>query len=101
MALLDRLIRDARKAMQTRGHKPAPAQRSIGKSTAIIKCSVCNEHVHVICKPIFNEIQIAGKAVALNCNVATKSALQRGTEIHERIEREHYDEIRMDAVMGC
>lgn len=117
MALLDRLMREARKSMRARGHEPTTKDNAQAKTDAqaskrvTISCKRCNLTAEVICKPQPNDIQISGEAVALNCNVATKSALQRGTEIHERIERslktnpdnrERFDnEIRMDAVMGC
>lgn len=114
MSHLDRLIRDARAAMKARGHLSLAAERwhesSTQRSGATLHCGKCHLEARVICKPQPNEIQIGGEAIALSCHVATKSALQRGTEIHERIERslltnpdnrERFDEIRLDAVMGC
>jgi hypothetical protein len=96
MAQLDRLIRDARRSMRVRGHTPAPAKRSIGRGAAIIKCDTCEKEVHVICKPQANEIQIAGEAVAINCNVATKNNLR---DVLLTVPADN--EISMEAVMGC
>lgn len=98
MALLDRLIRDARKAMQMRGHKPATAIRFSG--SAVIKCESCDKDVQVICKPQPNEIQIGGEAVALNCNVATNLSGLTGKHdiVIQAIEEES---LHMHAVMGC
>jgi hypothetical protein len=98
MALLDRLIRDARQAMKLRGHLPLAAERWVESSTnrsgATLHCGKCHKEAQVICKPQPNEIQIGGEAVAVSCNVATTN---------ERLDKfvAQADEIRMDAVMGC
>jgi hypothetical protein len=97
MAQLDRLIRDARKAMQAHHHVPAPALRSMAGGAAIIKCSVCKREAHIVCKPAPNEIQIGGEAVALGCNVATT---EKGfSQILLTIPKD--GEISMEAVFGC
>lgn len=76
MALLDRLIREARKSMRARGHEPKSTQRYTTPGIASIYCSKCDMSVGIIAKPLPNEIQIGGEAVALNCNVATCSKEQ-------------------------
>lgn len=103
MSQLDRLIRDARAAMKARGHLALAAERwhesSTQRSGATLHCGRCHLEAQVICKPLPNEIQISGGAVAKSCHVATTK--QQITNFLEVQERRHSDEIRMDAVMGC
>jgi hypothetical protein len=102
MALLDRLMREARKSMRARGHEPTTKDNGQAKTDTqankrvTISCKRCDLTAEVICKPQPNEIQIGGEAVALNCNVATHHKMTTPTPINSL-----HDEIRMDAVMGC
>lgn len=100
MAQLDRLIRDARNAMQAHHHIPMPAERwheeSSKRSGARIQCVNCTMDTTIICKPRPNGTYISGKAIAMNCNVATRQQFER---VLQTVPPDN--EIRMDAVFGC
>jgi hypothetical protein len=76
MAQLDRLMRDARKAMRSRGHNPVTDWKEAGRGMLHCCNEGCNQGVTVIVKPQPNEIQIGGEALASNCNVTTCSKEQ-------------------------
>lgn len=62
-------------AMRTRGHRPG-AWHTFGLHghfAANIECKTCGLDAQVIEKPASNEIDIGGRAVALNCSTSTTS----------------------------
>jgi len=93
MAQLDRLMRDARKAMRQRGHNPVTDWKESGRGMLHCCNEGCNQGVIIVVMPQPNETQISGTAVALNCSVAT-NVKQASLTIRG-------DEISMEAVMGC
>lgn len=74
MRRIDRLIREAREAATSRGHKLAPFARygSAAHRGASSKCVVCGAYVQVSDAPMPNEIDIGGTAVALECDHVRK-----------------------------
>jgi len=63
-----RLKRQARQAMEKRGHRPGDWV-SIGLSKAYCRCLNCGAQVVVTDRPAPNEIEVGGEAVAVNCQV--------------------------------
>jgi len=69
MTTLRRLKQEAIEACNFRGHKMkrfTNCKYGTGKM-AFSHCSICNKEVVVNAKPLPNEIDIGGEAVALNC----------------------------------
>ena len=66
MAKLEELIVDAEKACSRRGHRLSNWV-SDRKLTAYNECLNCGTHVTVRVKPMPNQVDISGDAVALNC----------------------------------
>lgn len=65
MKRIERLIKSAEFSAKYRGHKLAKWERY--KMSASTKCTICNAHVSVLTKPLPNQIEIGGEAVAINC----------------------------------
>ena len=61
------LKKEAREAYDFRGHKKADWENQ-DYHTAILECPVCGKYVQVNSKPMPNQINIGGDAVALDCN---------------------------------
>ena len=74
MTRLRRLVKQAKVAMEWRGHKPGRVQYALFKDQnghpvwARIRCIGCHKPVFVTVYPRANEIDIGGEAVALNCD---------------------------------
>ena len=72
MTKLQRLKKEALESCRFRGHK---MKRFVGyrhgwgidPEIAYAYCKICDKQVIVITKPLPNEIEIGGEAVALNC----------------------------------
>lgn len=61
-----RLAKEALSACTFRGHKMGRFDHYCERS-AVAKCKLCRMEVHINAKPLPNEIDISGEAVALNC----------------------------------
>jgi hypothetical protein len=99
MAQLDRLMREARKAMRFRGHNPVTDWKEKGRAKLHCCNEGCDMGVWIIVKPLPNEIDIGGEAVALNCNVATPKLKLSGVKL--TIPMDKSNDISMEAVIGC
>jgi hypothetical protein len=66
MTRLERLIQEAKKACKLRGHIMQSFTRKY-RAFSYSKCKLCGMRVYVIVKPLPNEIDIGGGAVALDC----------------------------------
>jgi hypothetical protein len=64
-----RLMREARKSAEWRGHTMARVYRTEYWHHLACACSVCGMSVSVDANPAMNGIDIGGEAVALNCKV--------------------------------
>jgi hypothetical protein len=71
---LRRLKAEANAALLWRGHAPARWVSSSRDGRAEYVCPVCAASAHVNTKPLPNDIDISGKAVALNCDPARREA---------------------------
>ena len=67
MRKIRRLIQKAKEAAGTRGHRLERFRHLDSFRRAITFCSVCGDYVQVVAKPMPNEIDIGGSAVALTC----------------------------------
>jgi hypothetical protein len=101
MAQLDRLIREARKSMRARGHEPKPAIRYTTPGIASIYCAKCNMSVGIITKPLPNEIQIGGEAVARNCSCDVATAKSGRPITEQPLWRFEEPDYAIHAVQGC
>ena len=66
MTKLDRLIREAKEGCTWRGHRMARFEHN--GNTASSDCIICKMGVTVRVKPMPNQIDIGGEAIALNCH---------------------------------
>lgn len=66
MKKLERLKKEALESCKFRGHNMFKFS-SRGDHTAVSKCKKCYMGVWVETRPLPNEIEIGGNAVALNC----------------------------------
>ena len=66
MRKLDKLIKEARESCEWRGHRMAKF-RHYSRHVAASHCLDCMKTVSVMTRPMPNEIEIRGEAVALNC----------------------------------
>ncbi len=72
MNKIDRLIRQAKVAATRRGHTPFRFTHYKGSDyLASTVCSKCLMYVGVNAKPMPNETEIGGEAVAVNCSKVT------------------------------
>ena len=73
MKIKDRakLIESGIKSCEFRGHLMSMQIESITGKVAFYKCIKCNKTMTVIFKPMPNETEISGEAVALYCPIAT------------------------------
>jgi transcription elongation factor Elf1 len=72
MSKLEKLIREAKESCERRGHKMRRFEHSkpfndIMHGHATSECKICGKVVHVNSRPLSNEINIYGEAVALSC----------------------------------
>jgi hypothetical protein len=67
MTKLDRLKKEAKEACVSRGHVMYRFQ-NLTPDNAISTCKNCGDEVQVLSRPQANEIDIAGEAVAINCD---------------------------------
>ena len=74
MRKIDKLKREAKESAEWRGHKMGrwqnfkDAYKKIGPHlSAFSCCGVCGVGLTVITRPLPNEIEIGGAAVAINC----------------------------------
>lgn len=70
MRKIDRLRREALRSCNARGHDMTKFKSQLRASSRKVKyasCKRCGKYVQVIEKPLPNEIDIGGTAVALNC----------------------------------
>jgi hypothetical protein len=67
MPTLNTLKRRAARAAKVRGHVLGRFQTHRKDYSAFTRCKVCGMGVDVITRPLPNEIEIGGQAVALNC----------------------------------
>lgn len=67
---LRRLKSEALEACRFRGHKMLPWLTSIGARYHKTQCETCKRFAFVCLRPLPNEVDIFGEAVALNCEVA-------------------------------
>lgn len=63
---MKRLKREAIKSCVQRGHKMTH-WHNYDACNAVCKCQVCNAEVQCLTRPLPNQIDIAGEAVAVNC----------------------------------
>jgi len=74
MTRLRKLVNEAKRSMENRGHKPGRVQYALLKDQnghpigARIRCIGCHKPVFVTVYPQANEIDIGGEGVALNCD---------------------------------
>lgn len=68
MRKIDALIKEAREAAEWRGHNLYRFKHHNGyRVIASTECKDCGYYVGVNARPLPNEIEISGSAVALNC----------------------------------
>ena len=65
MRRIERLKKEALHSCKQRGHKMS--KFISWPRSCMAECSVCGLYVQVIAKPLPNEIEIGGTAVAQNC----------------------------------
>ena len=75
MKLKDRvkLIESGLESCKFRGHKMQMTIESVTRKVAFYQCLICRKTMTVIYKPLPNETEISGEAVALNCDPILKS----------------------------
>ncbi len=67
MTTIDRLKREAKAAADWRGHKMSKWYGGGRSSEKFCECEVCHARAYVDANPPANGIDVAGRAVALNC----------------------------------
>lgn len=67
LSRLNILTKEAMQAIKFRGHKPKYFKRDYEKGIAVYMCPCCKKAAVVRVSPSFNEAEITGEAVALNC----------------------------------
>lgn len=84
MRRIDRLKRDTRKAAIGRGHsmgifytvaRPNPTMGVHGR-VAVAECSACGAWARVDIRPAHNGSEIAGNAVAIECDILTRNEIR-------------------------
>lgn len=67
MTKLRRLINEAKAAAKFRGHKMSRVEIKINGHKAWSECRDCGANFVVIPRPFYNETEITGESVAINC----------------------------------
>ena len=67
MTFFDKLVKEALKSCKWRGHKMLALEPLLNRIGGFARCKKCKKEVMIILKPLPNEIEISGEAVALNC----------------------------------
>ena len=67
MKRITRLIKEAKEGCECRGHDMSVFYHYANDTRAYASCKLCGRRVDVCARPMPNEIDIGGEAVALNC----------------------------------
>lgn len=67
MTRLDRLVREAKAGMESRGHSVSRASRFPSGRTAVLRCHACPCSAQINTAPPPNGIELGGDGLALQC----------------------------------